>query len=108
MQAQPQTMEVTVEQVKEKIAKAELLDQLHRSPSFKKLILKDYFEVKAQGLVQLTALPQDDRQKAIIHNGMVGISALQQYFHSIYREAEHAANELEEYEAALAEERANG
>lgn len=108
MQTQPKTLEVTLEEVKEKIAKAELLEQLHRSPSFKKLILKDYFEVKAQGLVQLTALPQDERQKTIINNGMIGISALQQYFHSIYREAEHAAGELEEYEAALAEERANG
>lgn len=107
-QPQPQTLEVSLEQVKEKIALAETLEALHRSPAFKKIILKGYFEEKAQNLVKLTALPQDDRQKQVIHNGMVGISALQQHFHAIYREGEQAAADLAEYETALEEERANG
>lgn len=108
MQNQPATLEVTVEQLKEKIALAELLEGLHRSPGFKKIILKGYFETKAQGLVQLTALPQDERQTQIVKNGMVGISALQQYFHGIYREAEQATADLAEYELALEEDIADG
>jgi hypothetical protein len=104
----PETLEVSLEQVKAKIELAELLDQLHRSPAFKKIIKKGYFEDRAKHLVSLTALPQDERQKAIVANGMIGISALQQYFHSIYREGEAAANSVAEHEAYIEEEKSNG
>jgi hypothetical protein len=107
MQEQIQSLEVSLEDVKDKIALAEALDQLHRSPAFKKIILKGYFEDKAQNLVQMTALPQNEQQEKLIHNGMVGISALQQHFRAIYREGEQAQLDLEEYELALTEERAN-
>jgi uncharacterized Zn finger protein len=108
MQDQPQTLEVSLEQVKEKIAMGELLDQLHRSPAFKRIIEKGYFKEKAQNLVSMTALPQNDQQKQLVQNGMIGISALKQHFHAIYNEAQQAATELEAYEAELEEGDANG
>lgn len=101
MTNEPRTIEVTMDNLKDKIAAGELLKQLERSPAFKKLILKGYFEEKAQGLVSMMGMPQDDRQRELIHNSMVGISVLQGHLRAIANEAKAAQASLEEYEQAL-------
>lgn len=107
MQNQTKQIEVTIDELKEKIALADALDSLHRSPAFKKLILKEYIQNKPVQLVKLTAMPQNEMQKELVHNSMVGISAIQQFFGSVYQDGKAAKESLAEYEAALAEEMAN-
>lgn len=101
-----QELKVSLEELKDKIALADALDALHRSPNFKKVILSEYIENKPKQLVKLMALPQNDMQKELVKNSMVGISAIQQFFSAIYRDGDQAESDLAEYEAALAEERA--
>lgn len=103
MQQSVQTLEVTREEVKAKIELMEALDQLHRSPAFKKVILGKYLKDRPQELVKLMALPQNDQQKELVHNSMVGISALQAFFLSVYRDGEQAKEDLKEYDAMIAE-----
>lgn len=106
-QNEMQVIETTIDQVKEKIALGEALDVLHRSTAFKKLILNGYFKEKSIQLVKLTSLPSNEQQKELIKNSMVGISALQQYFHAVFQDASQAASDLEQYETALTEERSD-
>ena len=97
------TLEVTREEVKAKIELRDALDQLHRSPAFKKVILNRYITERPQELVKLMALPQNDQQKELVHNSMVGISSLQAFFLSIYRDGDQAEADLAEYDAMIAE-----
>ena len=101
--SEQRTIEVTLDGLKDKIATGALLEQLERSPAFKKLITVGYFESKAAGLVSMIGLPQSDAQAQMIHNGMIGISALQAHLRAIKTEASRAAESLAEYELALEE-----
>lgn len=103
-----QQIEVSVEELKAKIKLADDLDKLHRNPAFKNIFTKEYFEKKAQNLVSMTALPQNEMQKELVHNSMIGISSLQNYFRSIYKDGEAAKEELREHELELAEARKDG
>lgn len=98
MQTTIQEIEVTVTELKEKVALADALDQLHRSPAFKKVILNGYFKDKAQDLVKLVALPQSEQQKDLIQNSMMGISALQNHFRAVYADGDRAKQDLAEFE----------
>ena len=94
-----QQIEISIDKIHAKIKLAEDLDKLHRSPAFKNVFLKGYFETKAQNLVSMTALPSNDAQEQVIKNGMLGISALQSHFRSIFKDGEEAADTLEAYTA---------
>ena len=107
MQNEPQTLEVSLEEVKEKIALGDALDTLHRSPAFKKVILGKLFDARSKELVSMAALPMSEQQETIMKNGMITISGLQRFFNSIYIDAAQARQDLGEYEAAIAEDNAN-
>lgn len=106
--------QITVEQAnklrekcKDQIADAEALDQLHRSPAFKRLILKGFFENKAAELARATTqMSLDERSKTIHQHGLIGISSLQAHFAGIYRTAEDAQSKLVQLDSALEEDAA--
>ena len=93
-----QQIEVSIEELQAKIALAEALDILHRSTAFKKVFVKEYFEKKAKNLVSMYALPQNEMQKELVQNGMIGISSLQSFFRSIYKDGDEASQALAEYQ----------
>jgi len=94
---------VSLEEVQEQIKLAELLEQLHRSPAFKKLIGEGYFKTEAQNLVGMMAHPMNEMSKEQVQNKMVGISALKAYFNMIYRKGETAKQSLLDHETAIEE-----
>lgn len=108
MQTTAKEIEVTLAEVREKIALADALDQLHRSPAFKKVILKEYFDEKPKGLATVAAqVSTSENGKKVWENSLIGISALHGFFNAIYREGEQAKADLEAYEAEAAEVRAD-
>jgi len=94
---------VSLEEVQEQIKMGELLEQLHRSPAFKKLIGEGYFKTEAQALVGMMAHPMQDMAKQQIQSKMIGISALQSYFNMIHRKSETAKASLLEHNIAIEE-----
>lgn len=94
---------VSMESVKEQIENARLLEELHKTPAFQKLILNGYFETEAQNLVGMMAHPMNELGKEQLTNKMIAISGLQAYFNMIYRKAQQAESSLKEHEATIAE-----
>jgi len=94
---------VSMEQVKDDIKNAELLEQLHRSPAFKKLIVEGYFKTEAINLVGAMAHPMSETNKEQLRNKMVGISALHSYFNMLFNKGNTAMAALKDHEAAVEE-----
>lgn len=102
MQTEATVIETTIEDLREKIALAEALDKLHKNAAFKKVFVDKYFSEKPQELARVAAqVSLNERSEQVWRNSLIGISALQGYFHSIYTEAEEAKAAIQEYEAGL-------
>ncbi len=94
-------LEVSLAKVKEDIRTVELLEKLEKNAAFKELILKRYFEERAQNLVYMKAGAPDDRQKEIIENGMQGIANLRSWFSAITVNGAAARDALEAHQAEI-------
>jgi len=100
-QNEAQEIEISIEELKLKIALAQHLEELGNNASFKTLIDKGYLEDEAVKLVALTAHPLNEVQQKSVQNKMVGISALKLYLSNVYNEGQAAKAALAEYEQAL-------
>lgn len=94
---------ISMEEVQTQIKNAELLEQLHRSPAFKRLVLEGYFKTEAIQLVGMKAHPTNEQTSKSIDNKMIGISAFQAYLNSVYRKGETAKAALLEHEQTIEE-----
>jgi len=81
------------------------LNLLAKDTNFKLLIESEYFEQESIRLVQAKSNPalQSDEQQKFIHNSMLGIGALQQYFNKIQVLGEQAEVALVAQENTQAE-----
>ncbi len=103
MQSEVNEIQISVDDLKAKIALAESLDTLHKSTAFKKIMVKGFFEDRAIELARMTSQASMSESSELVHkNALLAISGVQAYFHAIYVEAEQAKDALEEYEAELA------
>lgn len=104
-----QEIRVTVKELEEKVALADLLEQLHNNKAFKKVILEGYFTDRAVELAKATSqVALNEQSKTIHYNALVSISGLQAYFSSIYRDGECAKQSIDEHNELLSMEATNG
>lgn len=103
MQDQTNSIEVTVEQLKEKIKLRERLLRLEKNADFKALVLKGYFEEKPAQLTKVAAqVTLNEQSQKVWNNAQIGISAFQGHLYGIHQEGENAKNALDEYNDELA------
>lgn len=108
MQTEVKQIEISIEELKAKIAMADALDTLHKSSAFKKVMVKGYFEERAIELARSASqVCLDERSEKVHKNALISISGVQAYFHAIYMEASEARAALADYEEELAGARAD-
>lgn len=109
MQTEVKEIEVSIEDLKTKIALADALDTLHKSAAFKKVMVKGFFEDRAIELARSTSqAAMSENSAKVHHNALIAISGVQAYFHAIYVEANEAKSVIAEYESELLGARADG
>jgi hypothetical protein len=105
-----ETLEISMEQAKAKIARAERLARLQQNPDFKALITEGYMRDFAAEMVSRKASPngQDERNQKFIDNQITAIGRLNLYLNLLAQEGRVAEDALradqQEYERVLAEE----
>ncbi len=84
-----QKLEETLKLANEGIELGELIEKLHRNPTFKKVILQSYYEEEAVRLVGLLsdANMQQAEQQQLIQNAMRGIGELKSWFNGMCQRA---------------------
>lgn len=101
-------IEVSLEQVRELIAKRDMAIKLSNNREFKKLVLEGYFKEEAARLASVSAEPALEARREAIFGEIMAISNFRQYLDGIVRTGDMAAENLAEYEEALAEARQEG
>ena len=78
-------LEETLKMANEGIELADLIEKLHRNPTFKKVILQGYYEDEAVRLVTLLSDSnmQQPEQQQLIQNAMRGIGELRSWFNGM-------------------------
>ena len=96
-------IEVSIEDLKKKVAKNELLKRLEKNRDFKRFILEDYCEVHALGLIRKKVSPayQDDMNQAYIKDQLTAVGSLQLYMQFTRQEAKIAAEAIQTAEEEL-------
>ena len=102
-QSEIQEVMVSLEEVQEQIAMGKALEELTKNPLFDKVITQAYFKQEAIQLVGMKAHPTNEQTAKSIENKMIGISALQSFFNSVYRKGMEAQAALDDHEQALTE-----
>lgn len=98
-----ESVEVTIEELKESLDLAEALQRLQSNPDFVKVINEGYLKDNAVRLVSLKADPtqQTEKDQAKITRGIDGIGALLNYFRTIFAMASTAQTEIADHEQTL-------
>ena len=102
-EADVQAIELSIEQARAMVEKADALDRLMANKDFKLIISEGYFKEEAIRLVELKAAPQmesDVHQTAVLKS-IDAIGELQQHFNAIYMMASNAQRAIEDGEAEL-------
>lgn len=113
MSAQDQQIEhieLTIEQAKKTVAKAEALQRLQGNKDFTELFTEGYMKDEAVRLVHAKAGPaaQDPEMQKAIMRDLDSIGSLVQYFNTINALANQALGAIEANEQALEEIHAEG
>ena len=92
-----ETLELSIDQAKAKIAKAEALDRLHENEDFKNIFLDGYLTSFAAEMVARKASPagQAERNQKFIDGQICAIGNMQVYMQLIFQEGNVAADSLE-------------
>jgi len=93
-------IEISIDEAKAKIAKAEALDRLTKSQDWKDVIEDGYFLREASNIVLLKAAPgfaEDDKQKQL-DSQITGIGFFRQYLSSIFQISNMAQKSIVEFE----------
>jgi hypothetical protein len=98
-----QHLEISLEHIKELVARGELAHKLASNREFKKLVLDGYFKDEAVRLTMLTADPSMKEHHEDIIIALKGISLFRQYFQNVIRIGDMAATEVSEHEAEIYE-----
>jgi hypothetical protein len=101
-------VEISLETAKKAVQLMRDLDDLHKNPLFKKIIIDGYFTEEASRLVLLKAAPAmvDEFSQEIVDKSIIGIGALDQYFRKIYAQGNALARDISANELTLDELRA--
>ena len=93
-------IELSIDEAKSKITKAEMLSRLIKTEDWKKVIEDGYFVEEASNVVLLKSTPgfsDDNNQKQLLKQ-IDAIGAFRQYLSSVFQVAEMARKSLEEFE----------
>lgn len=96
-----QEIEVELSELKESVELGKVLEKLERSSAFKKLIVKEYFEVQPAAMAPISVSPDEKQRNAAII-ALQGVGSLQSFLNAVRRKAMMAESALAEYEAELA------
>lgn len=94
-------IEVSIDLLKEKVAKAEMLERLEKNPDFKAFILEGFCEKHALGLVTKRVAPnfQDEKNKFYMEGQLTAIGNLKLYMQFIKQEGEIAIQAIKDAES---------
>lgn len=97
-------IEISIEEAKKYIARAEDVRILSEHPSFKRLVMDGYFLHEASRLAHLSSDPAiDEKIRGYVMRDLAGPGSLKRYFQAIINMGNGAANEIRESEATLDE-----
>ena len=105
-----ETIEISMEQAKQKIKRAEALNRLYENPEFKELFVEGYMKEFAAEMVSRKASmnAQEEKNQKFIDNQITAIGHMQLYMSLLAQEGRVAKETLEadeqEIERILAEE----
>lgn len=102
-----QQVEVSLEAAQDMVAFGDALLRLEQNRDFQRVILDGYFRDEAARLVMLTGAPNiNDASRANVHASIRGVAELRQYLIAKRAMADVARKEVEDYQDALVEMRA--
>ena len=92
-----EAIELSIEEAKDKIAKAAALDRLHDNIDFKKVFLNDFLTDRVVRLTRLQASQgnQDERVQKYIANQLNASAHMYQYMVAVTQEGLQAKHDLE-------------
>lgn len=97
-------VEISLQQAKEQIERAEALDRLHQNKDFRKMILEGYFKEEASRLVLLKGDINLSKEAEEHCDKMInGIGVLRAYFQTVYHFGNMAEKAIADHEAAREE-----
>lgn len=94
-------IEISIDLLKEKVARAEMLERLEKNPDFKAFILEDFCEKHALGLVTKRVAPnfQDEKNRFYMEGQLSAIGNLKLYMQFVKQEGDIAVHSIEAAEA---------
>lgn len=105
--SEAEQIEISIEEAKKFIARAEDVRILSDHPSFKRLVMDGYFVQEAARLAHLSSDPTiDEKIRGFVTRDLAGPGALKRYFQTIINMGNAAASEVAQSEEALDEIRA--
>lgn len=96
-------IELSKSQAESFVKTAEALDRLSKNRDFKRIISDGYLKEESIRLVSLKGAPemQHEKHQASILKQIDAIGSLQNYFHGIYMQGDHAKALIEEAEEEI-------
>ena len=94
---------ITRKEAEDSIKLAEHLDKLHKNVSFRKVVLEGFLEQEAIRVAPLLAQPLNEYSRKGVVDVLTAIGVLRNYFGTIYRKGDAAAQALEECDTVESE-----
>ena len=101
--SQEQIIEITMQQAQVAVDQGNALERLTRNKDFQLLFEQGYFLDEPQRLTMSMASPSTttEQDRLVIHNGLLGISQLNQYLNTVRLQAETARKSVKVHEEYL-------
>lgn len=100
--SEAEEIEVSIEEAKKFVARADDVRQLSENPVFKRLVMDGYFVQEASRLAHLSSDPTiDEKIRGFVMRDLAGPGALKRYFQTIINMGNAAASEIRQAEEAL-------
>lgn len=102
LMSESEQIEVSIEEAKKFVARADDVRTLSDNPSFKRLVMEGYFVQEAARLAHLSSDPTiDEKIRGFVMRDMAGPGSLKRYFQTIINMGNSAASEIRQSEEAL-------
>lgn len=103
LEAEMKEIQVSIEEAKKMVERADTLERLKKNPDFIKLIEEDYLREEAIRLTHLLDHPDQVMQASQQHimNDLKGIAALRRYFSTVIQMGNKADDEIIAHENEL-------
>lgn len=103
---QLETIELTIEEAKQKVGRMEALERLHDNPDFKAVLLEGFLEQEVLRLVRAKAFPatrHDENRQAFINSRLECAAEIQSWFNQINQEGNASKGAMADFEATREE-----